>query len=95
MEQLNVPDEMKVPIDFNDKNLPLSVRTFRPLVFQEGDAVCVVLGPDPQEGVFGCGPTKEEALNDWDKNLKLRMEHFTEEDEVVRYMRSVLSESKP
>lgn len=55
------------------RNLPPSVKMFRPLVFQDSDGVCVVFGPDPQEGIFGCGPTIEEALKDWDDHLKIRI----------------------
>lgn len=93
MEQLNVPDEMKIPVDFDDKNLPPSVKMFRPLVFRDGDSVGVVLGPDPKEGVFGCGPTAEEALKEWDDHLKIRMGDHQEDDEVARYIMDTLKAS--
>ncbi|MCW3109949.1 MAG: hypothetical protein JWQ09_4455 [Segetibacter sp.] len=69
MEQLNVPEEMKVAIDYENEELPETVKTLRPLVFKEGDGFCCLLGPDPQAGVFGCGQTPREALDDWDKHL--------------------------
>ncbi len=48
MKQLNVPAEMKVDVDYSDKQIPESAKIFTPLVFKDGDSFCVVLGPDPQ-----------------------------------------------
>lgn len=53
MIQMNVPDSMKVKIDFENARLPESVKTLRPLFFEDGTGFCCVLGPDPQDGVFG------------------------------------------
>ena len=86
MQQLNLPDEMKVPVNFNSADLLNSVRVLRPLVYKDGDSVCVVLGPDPQEGVFGCGPTTEVALKDWDTHLKERISSHKEGDDVAGYI---------
>ncbi len=94
MKQLNVPDEMKVDIDFSDKQLPESAKILTPLVFRDGDSYCAVLGPDPQEGVFGCGKTPIEALKDWDKNLKAKKETKDPNDEVAFYINETLKPSK-
>jgi hypothetical protein len=53
MKQLELPDGMKVSVDFEQENLPSSARILKPLVYRDGDSICVVLGPDPTEGVFG------------------------------------------
>jgi len=91
MQQLTVPEEMKVDIDFSDKQLPDSVETFQPVLFKDGDSYCCVLGPDPQEGVFGCGPTPLDALKDWDKNLQERKKVTDKNDEVAAYIHRVIN----
>ena len=87
---MNVPDDWKISVDFNDPGLPKAVKTLRPLVYQEGEDFCVVLGPDPQEGVFGCGHTVDEALKDWDAHVKDRIQHHEEDDDVARFIRETL-----
>ena len=89
MKQLEVPSEMKVDIDFDDKKVPESARTFQPVLFKDGDSYCCVLGPDPQQGVFGCGKTPIAALKDWDKSLKQRMKANDKNDEVSLFIHRV------
>ena len=93
MEQLNVPEEMKIPIDYGDQQIPASVKTFRPLLYQEGESFCCILGPDPQSGIFGCGKTPQEALEDWDVNLSDRIKYHTDDDEIARYIADTLKAS--
>jgi len=90
MEQMNVDESMKVDIDYSGPNLPASVKKLEPLLFKEGDSYCCLLGPDPQEGVFGCGDTPELALNDWDQNLANHLATTTEDNEVTAYVKDVL-----
>jgi hypothetical protein len=92
MRQMNVPEEMKVKIDFSAPGIPSSVKMFRPLVFHDGDAFCCVLGPDPQLGVFGCGETLEKALTDWDGHLKEQISQDRESD-VSKYIVDTLEAS--
>lgn len=82
---------MKVPINFEDKILPVSAKLFKPLVYRDGDNICVVLGPDPQQGVFGCGPTTADALKDWDMHLKERLADSKKDDEVRQYILATLN----
>ena len=89
MKQLEVPSEMKVTIDFTDKKVPESARTFQPVLFKDGDSYSCVLGPDPQQGVFGSGKTPIAALKDWDKNLKQRMKANDKDDEVSLFIQRV------
>jgi len=91
MRQLEVPSEMKVNIDFADNKVPESARTFQPVVFRDGDSYYCVLGPDPQEGVFGCGKTPIAALKDCDKSLKQRMKVNDKNDEVALFIHRVLN----
>jgi hypothetical protein len=85
MEQFNLRDETKVNLDYADTELPISVRTFKPLVFQDGDSFCAVFGPD-RNGVFGHGETPKAALLDWDRNLYFRIKESKIDDELVRYV---------
>jgi hypothetical protein len=59
MEQMNVSDEQKISFDFSRFRLPQYVGEFRPLLYKQGGRFCAVLGPDPQNGIFGCGDTPE------------------------------------
>lgn len=91
MKQLDVPSEMKVQIDFSDNKIPESVKTFQPVLFKDGDSFCCVLGPDPQEGVYGCGNTPIAALKDWDKSLRQRMKATDKNDEVAVFIHRILN----
>jgi len=93
MEQMNVEEEKKIKIDFEAVNLPKSVKVFRPLLFHEGSEYFCVLGPSPQEGVFGSGETEEEALVNWDNNLKKCKESNNTNDEVTQYVIDTLNTS--
>lgn len=86
MKQMDLPDEMKVPIE-NSTELPVSVKNLHPLLFRDGDSYCCVLGPNPAEGVFGCGKTAKDALVDWDNNLQERIKNADENDEVAAFAR--------
>lgn len=87
---MNVEESMKVNIDFTAPDLPASARRLEPLVWKEGDSYCCVLGPDPEEGVFGCGDTPQEALADWDEHLAEHLATTTDENEVTRYVKDIL-----
>jgi len=93
MRQIEVPDELKVAIDMNDKDIPDSAKTFQPVLFKDGDSFCCVLGPDPREGVVGCGQTPVDALKDWDKNLQERKTVTDKNDEVALYIQRVIDPS--
>jgi hypothetical protein len=82
-----------MPVDFESAEIPSSVRMFRPLVYQNGDLVCVILGPDPEVGIVGRGETKEEALKDWDEQLRDRLKYHTDDDEIARYICETMNTS--
>ncbi|RYD72049.1 MAG: hypothetical protein EOP55_19515 [Sphingobacteriales bacterium] len=44
-------------------------KIFEPDVFIEANNYCALYGKNPQEGIFGCGQSVEEALTDWEDNL--------------------------
>nr|WP_315419652.1 hypothetical protein [uncultured Pedobacter sp.] len=62
-----------------------------PTVFKDGDSYCCIFGSDPQSGVFGCGDTPEEALIDWDKNLRTHLSCAGDHDEVVEYVKAIIN----
>lgn len=74
-------------------NVPLSgaAKALKPVLFKEGDSFCALLGPDPQAGVFGCGPTPKQALSDWDEHLKEYLAIAGDDDEIVQHVKSVLA----
>jgi len=62
--------ESHYPVDYNSPQLPESVRQVKPIVYKDGDSFCCVSGPTLQEGIVGCGPTPELAMQDWDEHYK-------------------------
>ncbi|PWV56760.1 hypothetical protein [Chitinophaga sp. S165] len=66
MERMSLEKET-VHIDYTAEGVPESVKNFRPTVFRDGDNYCVILGTDKETGVFSCGGSIEEALQEWDR----------------------------
>lgn len=56
-----------IPVDWSNEQYPENARREHPLVYQDEESICFLLGSDPQQGVFGCGPKLEEALQDWEE----------------------------
>jgi hypothetical protein len=96
MKQMEVDASRVIRLDYEAESLPKAVREFRPLVFQEGDLFCCVLGPNPQIGVFGCGATQEEAIKDWNEDLKRKIRDGAgrTQNEVTQYILDTMSLSK-
>ena len=87
MEQMQANDLKVIPVDFNATTIPVSVRQTHPLVYEDGDAICCVLGPDPQRGIFGCGATVAAALADFDVHFNELLKHPIEGDPVSEFIR--------
>jgi hypothetical protein len=94
MEQMKIDEAAQLKIDMDSENIPASVKEFRPVVFKEGNAYCCILGPDPQTGVFGCGQSPAEAMQDWDRHLKDLIEKRPEGNPVAEYVTDTLAASK-
>jgi hypothetical protein len=86
MEQMNMDKLDVVSIDYQQADFPESVRKLKPIVYKDGDSFCCLLGPDPQEGVFGCGQTAEKALADWDVHAKDRAINHPYGDELAAFI---------
>jgi hypothetical protein len=93
MQQMTVPEEVTVKINPDDKSLPEAVRTLQPLVFKDRDAFCCVLGPNTEEGVFGCGDSAKAALEDWEANMRKRIIYHKKDDEVAGFIIDKLNAS--
>lgn len=93
MEQIRIPREMIVRFDYEAKDVPSSVRELRPVIFQDGNDFCCVLGPDMRNGIFACGLSPQEALKNWQRNLVERIKNHAEDDEVAIYVVDTLKAS--
>jgi len=91
MEQMNVGDEQKISFDFSRFRLPQYVGEFRPLLYKQGDRFCAVLGPDPQSGIFGCGDTPEDALINWNDELRENLRHPDLKNPVIQFVLDTIS----
>lgn len=89
-----MPEDSVIRFDYEAEGVAEPVKQFRPLIYQEDEkTVCVILGPDPQAGVFGCGCTVEEAVSDWVAHFKQVASH-PGDDEVSRYITDTLNTHK-
>lgn len=93
MEQMRIPQEMVIRFNYEAKDVPRSVKKLRPVIFQDGNDFCCVLGPDMRRGIFGCGLSPQEALKNWQRNLDERMKNYPEDDEVANHVVEVLNAS--
>jgi hypothetical protein len=93
MEQMKSDGLDRVVVDFDDSSLPENVRALRPLVWHDRTQYCVLLGPDPDIGVFGRGETVDAALEQWSWNLQERMLRPEAEDSVAQFIRNSLDAS--
>jgi hypothetical protein len=89
MEQMNIEESLKVDVDFTEEVLPKSAKNLRPLIWKDGESFCCLLGPDPQQGIFGSGDTPLLAMVDWDVHLTNRLAQPNEDDPVIDYVKDV------
>ncbi len=94
MKQMNIDENLVVNIDYTDSALSAIVRQFKPVLFKDGELICCLLGPDRDQGIFGCGSTEDEAIKNWEDAFRERFESNNEEDEVAAYIKDTLAISK-
>jgi len=70
----------QIEIDYSDEGYPEKARKLNPHVFKDGDCYYCIYGPDSQVGIFGCGDTPLEAIEDWEYDLEQRIIHIAEGD---------------
>jgi len=92
MKQMNMDGLQVVEVNYQSADLPEGVRKIHPVVYKDGDSFCCLLGPDPTEGIFGCGGTQEEAVADWERHMKERVAEHVDGDEVAEEVMRALAE---
>lgn len=93
MIQMKISEDAIIPIDYDSNKLSDFVKELRPVVYMEGKRFCCLLGPNPQEGIFGCGDSSDEAIQDWENTLKKRLEKAKDDDEIANYVKDSLNAS--
>lgn len=94
MKQMDADLSVKIEVDYNDTDLPRTVKELKPVLWIDGDSYRCVLGPDLQSGVSGQGNTPVKALLDWDDHLRLRMKNIDPNDEVAQFAVDALKASE-
>lgn len=94
MKQMHIPEDILIAIDYTNRYFPASARTFRPAVYKDGDFFCAVLGENPHLGIFGCGRSTDEAIEDWAVHFQDRLDSHLPGDDLVQYIQDTLSANK-
>lgn len=84
-----VPKPMQV--NFNEPGLPENARLLQPLVWQDESSYCVLLGSDPQKGVFGCGDTIAAALRNWNQHLQQKLAAEKNSNTIAQFIRDSMN----
>jgi hypothetical protein len=63
---MGIPKREEWP-EMYDSDIPQSIRDHMPIIFEDANAYCCMLGDDFAIGITGCGKTPKEAMLDWDK----------------------------
>jgi hypothetical protein len=75
-----------VAINYEESGFPSSFLAFKPLVFRDGQIYCCLLGPNPQEGIFGFGNSVDYAISNWDLEFKKRLIKNPKKDPTVQFI---------
>lgn len=86
MKQMNMQGFEVIKIDYDRMDLPGAVRYFKPIIYKDGTNYCCLMGPDPQQGVFGCGDSPQDAVKDWMDDLEERLKTSRPNDKMVQYL---------
>ncbi|MGN6292901.1 MAG: hypothetical protein ACTHMV_09180 [Chitinophagaceae bacterium] len=68
-------EKERIHVDYTMDGTPDSVRNFQPDAYLDGDQYYLVLGDNNEEGIFGCGHTLQEAMQEWDKAYRHKKSH--------------------
>ncbi|WP_157263361.1 hypothetical protein [Pedobacter sp. R20-19] len=88
---MTVNKEKKIDFDFSRFRLPTYVTLFKPLLFQEGSNYIAVLGPDLESGITGYGDTPEDALINWNDNLRAQIYNLDLKNEIIDEIRTKIA----
>jgi hypothetical protein len=59
--------------DANDSEIPKSVIRYRPIIWMEDDVYHTLLGSFPDEGIWALGTTPVESMQEFDRELQIRL----------------------
>lgn len=88
-----VPQHERLQIDYDRPGIPISASILRPVIYIQGGKFHCFLGPNPENGIVGCGETPEKALQEWDENLTRRLELPGADDELKNFVQTQLRDS--
>jgi hypothetical protein len=94
MEQMYVQPEQIVSFEFSRFRLPQYVNEFKPLLFKNGEVYFAVLGSDLKNGICGKGETPEDALMDWNDQLREVLRGPDLDNPAIRYVLETISALK-
>lgn len=93
MQQMDVPGDEKIELDFEDSWYSAAVRALRPVVRKIPSGYSCMLGPDIDRAITGSGGSLVLALEEWEKNLRKRIMYHQPDDEVALYVIDQLNAS--
>jgi len=91
MKQMTIDKGKIIDFDFSRFRLPTYVMMFKPLLFQEYNTYIAVLGPDLESGITGYGDTPEDALINWNDNLRTQIYNPDLHNEIVDDIRTKIA----
>lgn len=90
MKQKNINPAQIVKVDFSG-----AAKALNPTVYRDNNMYFCRLGDDDIKGVVGFGKTTDQAVANWDKNLRTRLKTGNDNDEIVKIVKEVLSDKIP
>lgn len=81
-----------INIDYDLHELSVVVKFFKPTLFKSGHAYICLLGDNAKDGILGIGDTPKDALINWEKHFNTQMVTRSNDDHIVRYVRTRLTE---
>jgi hypothetical protein len=91
MKQLNIDPALQLAMP---DQAPIAAQILKPLLFKDGDVYCCLLGADAIKGIFGCGDSPVDAVEDWVDTLRDRVDADDQDDEVVKEVLRILTKHR-
>lgn len=63
---MEISPELIISIDYS--TYPEPIKSLKPVVYKDGAAYCFISGPNPVDGIFGCGNSLSQAVEEWLKD---------------------------
>ncbi len=86
MTQMMIPKEMQVRIDYERNDLPGLIKQLQPVIWEEGSGYCCLIGPDCKTGVLGYGKTVDDAVMEWESQVRERLACHESGDDVADFI---------